>query len=174
VFVIRPVYLYVLGHELIHVLATWLCGGRIDSFRVTPSGGSVTTSKTNMFIELSPYFVPIYTLLLGPIFMFLRVSSFGFANLNSTFLFFLGITLAFHFVMTAEVLKMQQSDIAKSGVILSLVFIFVGNLVITMAVFCPFFGGISFLGFIKSGVSNSITLYTVIFNRIMELFQPIG
>ena len=52
VIVIRPVYLYVLGHEFVHVIATWLCGGKVVSFNVTPAGGSVVTSKTNFFIEL--------------------------------------------------------------------------------------------------------------------------
>jgi len=72
IFIFRPIYIYVLGHEVVHVLATWICGGQIVSFNVSPKGGSVVTSKTNFFIELSPYFVPIYTILIGIIYFFLR------------------------------------------------------------------------------------------------------
>ena len=52
VFVIRPVYLYVLGHEFVHVLATWICGGKVVSFNVSPSGGNVVTSKTNFWEKM--------------------------------------------------------------------------------------------------------------------------
>ncbi|MBU0571579.1 MAG: hypothetical protein KJ995_05070 [Candidatus Omnitrophica bacterium] len=169
VLIIRPVYIYVVGHEFMHVIATWLCGGRIESFRVMPSGGSVTTSKTNIFIELSPYFIPIYTLLLGPIFMILRASIFGFINLNFIFLFLIGFTLTFHFVMTTEVLKMRQSDIAKSGIILSLVFIFTLNLVSVMAVFCPLFSGLSFIVFIKSAVVYTAAAYGFVYQHAQGL-----
>ena len=171
VLIIRPIYIYVVGHELMHVIATWLCGGRVESFRVTPSGGSVTTSKTNIFIELSPYFVPLYTLLLGPIFMLLRVRTLGLMNLNPLFLFLIGFTLTFHFVMTTEVLKMQQSDVAKSGLILSLVFIFTLNLVVVMAVFCPLFSGLSFTAFIKSVVSHSADAYMFLYRHANGLVQ---
>ena len=50
---IKPAFLYVLGHETVHVLATWLCLGKVTSFNVSPQGGSVTTSKSNFFISLS-------------------------------------------------------------------------------------------------------------------------
>ena len=56
VLIMRPTYIYVLGHELVHVVATWLCGGRVVSFNVSPSGGNVATSKTNFFIECSRCF----------------------------------------------------------------------------------------------------------------------
>ena len=61
ILVFKLTYLYTLGHEAIHVIATWLCGGHVTSFSVSKWGGNVSTSKTNFFIELSPYFVPIYT-----------------------------------------------------------------------------------------------------------------
>ncbi|MGD2279474.1 MAG: hypothetical protein PVH45_05215 [Candidatus Omnitrophota bacterium] len=174
VLIMRPVYIYVLGHEFVHVLATWICGGKIVSFSVTPSGGNVVTSKTNFFIELSPYFVPIYTLLLGPIFMLLRTLNVNIAHMSSVFLFLVGATLAFHFVMTSEVLRIKQSDIAKSGFIFSLVLIFIGNLIIIIAVFTPFFDSISFAGFIKSAAANSIDLYRQLVNKIMAVAKIAG
>ncbi|MFH1553166.1 MAG: hypothetical protein ABID83_05995 [Candidatus Omnitrophota bacterium] len=161
VLVIRPAYLYVLGHECVHVIATWLCGGKIVSFSVTPSGGSVVTSKTNFFIELSPYFVPIYTILLGPAFLFLRAAGKGSPFLSVVFVFFVGVTLAFHFVMTSEVIRLRQPDIVRSGLIFSLILIFICNLVIIMAVFCPLFDDLSFVSFIKSAWINSAEIYRV-------------
>ena len=62
-FLFKPVYLYVLGHEAVHVLATWLCLGRVKSFKISSRGGSVSTTKSNFFISLSPYFIPVYAIL---------------------------------------------------------------------------------------------------------------
>jgi hypothetical protein len=165
--IIRPVYLYVLGHECVHVLATWLCGGHVVSFNVTPSGGNVVTSKTNFFIELSPYFVPLYTIILGFVYVIMKSMEVSVPHMSFIFLFLVGATLAFHFVMTAEVLKLQQPDIAKSGLLFSLIVIFVGNLVVIMAVFSPLFR-ISFVNFLRESAVNSGELYRVSYQRGME------
>ncbi len=170
--VIRPVYIYVLAHECAHVLATWISGGHVVSFSVTPSGGNVVTSKTNFFIELSPYFVPVYTLVLGAIYVILKGMRADIPNMSVIFVFLVGFTLAFHFVMTAEIMKMQQSDIAKSGLIFSLVVIFVGNLIVVMAVFSPLFR-ISFLDFIKNSYQNSVEIYRLVYAEIMKLVDRI-
>ncbi|MFQ5951844.1 MAG: hypothetical protein ACE5JK_00345 [Candidatus Omnitrophota bacterium] len=174
VLIIRPVYLYVLGHELVHVLATWLCGGKVLSFNVTPSGGNVATSKTNFFIELSPYFVPFYTLLLGPLFMILKTIKLDIPNMPVIFLFLVGLTLTFHFVMTIEALRLKQADIAKSGFIFSIILIFIGNLIVVMAVFSPFFNDISFVSFLKISTDYSREIYQQLGNKALKLARIVG
>ena len=167
IFIFRPVYLYVLGHEFVHVLATWLCGGTVVSFHVTPSGGNVVTSKTNFFIELSPYFIPIYTIILGLAFWLAGAFSAISPRTSAIFLFLVGATLAFHFVMTNDALRLQQPDLIKSGMIFSLVVIFVLNLFIVMLVFCPIFESISFVAFIKGSVTASNEAYVSIYSNIL-------
>ena len=166
VLIMRPVYIYVLGHEFVHVLATWLCGGHVVSFSVTPSGGNVVTSKTNFFIELSPYFVPIYTLLAGAVFIFLKGMDKISPSMSAIFLFAVGVTLAFHIVMTTEVIKMQQPDIAKSGAVFSFVVIFIINIIVVMAAFSPFFH-MSFVQFIKESGINSWEIYLESYNKTL-------
>jgi len=61
---LKPNYLYVLGHETAHAIATLLCGGRVASFSVSRRGGAITGTKSNFFIALFPYFFPTYTLVL--------------------------------------------------------------------------------------------------------------
>jgi hypothetical protein len=168
VMLFRPAYLYVLGHEFVHVLATWLCGGRVVSFSVRPSGGNVVTSKSNVFIELSPYFVPIYTMALAPAFLILKTLGKETPFMSELFIFLVGFTLAFHFVMTSEVLRLEQPDILKSGALFSLVFIFICNLVITMAVVAPVFDGLSFMDFMRAAVDNTKELYLLIYNKAFE------
>ena len=140
IFFFRPAYVYVFGHELVHALACVLSGGKVTEFRVTREGGGVVTSKTNFFIELSPYFVPIYTILFGIVYALLRAFSAEFRHMPETFLFVTGFTLAFHFVMTSEVLRLKQPDILRSGYIFSFVVVFVGNILVLMAVFSPILG----------------------------------
>jgi len=171
VLIIRPVYLYVLGHEVVHVVATWICGGSIVSFNVMPSGGNVVTSKSNVFIELSPYFVPIYTVLLGPAFLILKWIGIEIPFMSIIFIFLVGFTLAFHFVMTSDALRLRQPDIIKSGVLFSLVFILVANLVVIMIVFCPFFSDLSFADFIKASWSNTTGIYRMAYARAIEIFS---
>jgi len=167
VFVAKPVYIYVLGHEFVHVLATWLCGGKIVSFNVAPSGGSVVTSKTNFFIELSPYFVPMYTVLLGFIYFLFSITGVSVPHKAYLFVFLVGVTLAFHFVMTSEVLKVEQPDILKSGFLFSLVIIFTFNLIIVMAFFTPLFDSVSFIKFIKKAAVDTWAIYGVWSDRII-------
>lgn len=166
--IMRPVFIYVLGHECVHILATWLCGGKVVSFNVSPQGGNVVTSKTNFFIELSPYFVPLYTILLGVIFLALDIANKVAPTISAVFIFLVGVTLAFHFVMTSEVLRMQQPDIIKSGFVFSFILIFIGNLIVVMAVFCPIFDSVSFVSFIKGSWTNSIELYSAIYAKSAE------
>ncbi len=168
VFLIKPVYLYVLGHELVHVVATWICGGSVVAFHVTPSGGNVVTSKTNFFIELSPYFVPLYTILLGFFYWLFLLTGNGSLKASGIFLFLVGFTLAFHFVMTSEALRLQQDDIMKSGVIFSFIIIFISNLIIVTAVFSPIFDNISFTGFLRETWSGAAEIYRVIYERSLQ------
>jgi hypothetical protein len=173
VMVFRPAYLYVLGHEFVHVLATWLCGGKVVSFNVKPSNGNVVTSKSNVFIELSPYFVPIYTIALGLVFLVLKAIGQEPPYMLEIFIFLVGFTLAFHFVMTSEVLRMEQPDIIKSGLIFSLVFILLCNLIITVAVIAPVFDGISFMDFIEEGVDNAKDIYVLIYEKALGIVNKI-
>jgi hypothetical protein len=167
VFVAKPIYAYVLGHEFVHVLATWLSGGKIVAFNVTPSGGSVVTSKTNFFIELSPYFVPMYTVLLGFIYFLLNIMGISIPHKAYLFVFLVGVTLAFHFVMTSEVLKIEQPDILKSGFLFSLIVIFTFNLIVVMAFFTPLFDSVSFVTFIKRAAAESWSTYELWYDRII-------
>ena len=169
IFVFRPVYLYVLGHEFVHVLATWVCGGKVVAFKVTPQGGNVVTSKTNFFIELSPYFVPIYTLLIGPLFLIMDAIGKQPPFVGGVFIFLVGVTLAFHFAMTSEALRLQQPDIMKSGAIFSTSLIFVLNFIVVALVFSPCFGTLSFVDFLEEAVYNSQDIYLMLYNKTIGL-----
>ena len=128
----RPTYLYVLGHEAVHAGVAWLFGGKIKSFKVSEEGGGVGTDKSNTIIELSPYFVPIYAILITVVY-FVIASSY---NINgSTFVFLIGFALAFHIVSTIEILKIRQPDIVKSGYFFSIMMVYILNIVVISVIF---------------------------------------
>ena len=84
----KPTYLYVLGHEAVHAGTAWLFGGKVKSFKVSKEGGSVGTDKSNAVIELSPYFMPIYAIIVALI-SFVVASSY---TVNShVFIFLIGL-----------------------------------------------------------------------------------
>src|SRR5882757_8295889 len=59
----KPMRVYVFGHELTHVLWTWLFGGQVKKFKAGSAGGHVVVTKTNFLIALAPYFFPLYVIL---------------------------------------------------------------------------------------------------------------
>ncbi len=103
----RPMYIYALGHEIVHVLATWLCGGKVTSFNISQSGGNVTTTKSNLFIRLSPYFVPIHAIVLFLLYWGLS-RFYDISRFSNGFIALIGFAMGFHLIMTVEVMKARQ------------------------------------------------------------------
>ena len=138
----RPVYLYVLGHELTHCLFITLFGGKIHKIHVTSKGGFVDTDKTNLLIDLSPYFLPFWTMVLLLPYLILglaaRLGWWTFAqdwlaphSLPMVCLFgLLGLSWAFHLFFTVWMIKIDQPDLKPHGGFFSLVLIYLSNLAV--------------------------------------------
>jgi hypothetical protein len=118
----RPIRTYVFGHELTHAVAGLLSGAKLKSFKVTSKGGSVTLTKTNIWITLAPYFFPIYTVLAVILYKvlsrFLVIDGYYWI-----FIFVVGFTLSFHFGLTSFAVSQGQSDLKRFGKFFSSVFI---------------------------------------------------
>ena len=138
----KPTYLYVLGHETVHAGVAWLFGGKIKSFKVSGDGGKVSTDKSNIFIELSPYFIPLYAIIVTVVY-FVIASSYNINN--ATFIFLIGFALAFHLVSTIEVLKIRQPDLVKSGYFFSVVLVYIFNIVVISLIFGLIFPSFSLI-----------------------------
>jgi len=121
-------YLYVLGHELTHAVFVYLFRGKVTGFHVSTAGGYITTNKTNLVIALSPYFVPLWSVVAAVLFVLLRL----FFDLSRTwdlsFYGLMGLTWTFHIVWTLWMIPRDQPDLKENGTFLSLVVIFFGNL----------------------------------------------
>ncbi|MGD0091330.1 MAG: hypothetical protein ABSE73_15545 [Planctomycetota bacterium] len=126
----RPVTLYVFSHELVHALATWLCLGRVSNLSASTTGGQVTTSKSNTFIRLAPYCVPLYALLVAGIYLALDAWWRPLGAQLHWLACALGFFYAFHVGFTLWSLRRNQPDLKPDGWLFSLVLIYIGNAVI--------------------------------------------
>ncbi len=122
----RPMWLYVVGHELTHALWTWLSLGKVKRWRATSTGGHVIVTKNNFLISLAPYFFPVYVVAIVAIFLLGHLIWEWDRRLAFLHLL-IGAAYAFHVTLTWHVLKSQQSDITQHGYLFSAVVIWLGN-----------------------------------------------
>ena len=127
----KPMRLYVVGHELTHVLWTWMFGGRVKRFKATAKGGHVIITKTNFLIVLAPYFFPLYAVLVGAGFI-LGHLIWDWTPYLVWFHLLVGAAYAFHVTLTWNALQTRQTDITSQGYIFSAVIVFLGNITVLL------------------------------------------
>lgn len=145
---LRPMHTYVFGHEVSHMLMARVFGGKIYDWGHSAKGGFVKTDKTNTWITLAPYLIPLYSVVV----MALYVSSGLLLDVHEALLveagplsfrfkpawFFyilLGLTWWFHATYTCITVHLQQSDLTRNGEFFSMLLIFVCNLALLVALF---------------------------------------
>ncbi len=114
----RPMWLYVVGHELTHALWAMFFGGRVKSIKATSRGGHVVVTKSNPLVILSPYFFPLYAALWVLAFQLIH----GLVGARPPIFWFhlgVGITYAFHVTLTFWILRVRQPDIEGQGWVFS-------------------------------------------------------
>ncbi len=132
---------YVFGHELTHWLVAKLFRRRTGRFRVGREGGSVEIENPNLWITLSPYFIPLYTLIWSGLFFLLRqlqptlIQEYAHYGIG-----IMGGAYAYHLWMTAFALTREQNDLRAYGWFFSLSLILCANL------FLLFLGGLAVTG----------------------------
>jgi len=130
-FLPKPMWIYVLGHELTHAVWAWLFGGEVKKLKVTSRGGHVVITKTNFLIALAPYFFPLYAVLVVAVFAVGNLI-WNWERFLALFDLLLGAAYAFHLTLTAHILKTQQTDITDQGYLFSAVVIFLGNILVLL------------------------------------------
>lgn len=133
----RPVAVYVWAHEMTHAIFVILCGGKVSDFQSSSKGGYVLTNKNNVLISLSPYFFPLYTVILVPVCLLLGAltdlsvlltlpGGFGFRPLWGLFLL-IGLSWGFHITFTMWMIGKDQPDLRINGVFFSVTLIYLVN-----------------------------------------------
>lgn len=129
-------YLYVLGHELTHAVFVVVFRGKVTDFHVSAEGGYITTNKTNLVIALSPYFVPFWSVVCVAIYAAARISTNLTPGWDLAFYATMGVTWTFHMVWTLWMIPRDQPDLKENGTFLSLVIIYLANLLVLVALLC--------------------------------------
>lgn len=127
----KPMWVYVVGHELTHAVWTWLFGGKVKQFKVGSQGGQVVVTKNNFLISLAPYFFPLYAALVVLLFV-LGHLIWNWAAFQVWFHLLLGAAYSFHVTLTGHILRTRQSDITQHGYVFSAVIIFLGNVLVLL------------------------------------------
>jgi hypothetical protein len=125
----KPMWLYVFGHELTHALSGIMSGAKIHSFKANENGGEVRLSKSNVFVALSPYIVPLYAVFVIVVYALVNYW-WPSIYLTRTFQFLLGFMMTFHLSLTYHAFHGRQTDLKMVGFFLSGVLVLFGNLLI--------------------------------------------
>lgn len=129
VFLNRPVRLYILGHELTHLLVAWASGIRGGEMEIGSDGGSVRVERSTFWIAIAPYVIPLYSLLVILGFGFLP-SQADSVLVQRLFPILLGLTWSFHITFTLYAVCQPQSDFHSYGLLGSLSIILLLNLLL--------------------------------------------
>ncbi|MFQ3671678.1 MAG: hypothetical protein SNJ84_09495 [Verrucomicrobiia bacterium] len=132
----RPTWWYVLGHEATHALAVWFSGGRVLRFRVSGTGGEVVADRNSPLIALAPYVFPFYPVVAVGLWLVLSWAWGEAVRFEKVFWVVWGLAWGFHAAFTLSVLKTAQPDFASQGYFFSFVVIALGNLGLFVALFC--------------------------------------
>ena len=159
-------FVYVLGHETTHAILAILCGGKIKAFKVSKKGGSVATTKSNIIISLGPYFIPIYTILFAAGFFvcgYFFQEAYRYINV---FIFIIGFSISFHFLMTINSLFIEQPDIVENGHLFSLAFIYIINIMVLGVLLGLVFDRSAIAGFFKQSAVEVKNIVMFIWMKI--------
>ena len=169
----KPMRTYVFGHELTHALAGILSGATIKRFKAGKNSGHVLLDKDNVWITLAPYFFPIYAFAITICYIFLG----WFIDIKlfyPYFLFFIGLTVAFHIALTWYILRTQQPDLKVYGVFFSLVVTAAMNLIffsILAALVFP--GEMKIFSILIDAIKNTWAIYSYLISGIKIIFDTI-
>ncbi len=165
----KPIFTYVVGHELTHALFAVLFGGSVKSLQVSDRGGRVTITKSNFVITLAPYFFPLYAFSALLFYGAARAANASGVVTNSI-IFFSGAAFAFHLVLTFIFLGADQSDIREQGTLFSYPLIYLFNITFTALLLDVYLAeNMDYLRFLAGGIIKSTNMITLLLKKAYAL-----
>jgi hypothetical protein len=154
---LRPVflYLYVLGHELTHILTIWAFRGRVSDWDATLEGGYVTTDKSNIVIALSPYFIPLWATVGVLVHLLFGLAMELPPAADKVMFGWVGFFWTFHLLWTLWMIPRDQPDLKENGTFLSLVIIYLANQVVLSVLLCAAAQPLGFAEFGHQWLANA-------------------
>ena len=147
-FICRFKRFYIFGHELAHWIFAKIFMKETRNFKVGKDGGAVQVKDPNVWVVLAPYFYPTFTIMWLPFWFLFSHFKEEIPYNYEIFFSLLGMSWAYHLVLTLYALKFEQSDIERCGRPLSFSIIFLFNMIFIY----------SFLTFVTNGPIESLTI----------------
>jgi hypothetical protein len=125
IFLGRGSFISIFEHELTHNLWAILTFRKPVGFQVFKGQGGrfYAEGKDNYMITLSPYFFLTLSFLFLPLFLVIQPSY------HKAFMIILGILTGFHTSTTIKETGLRQDDLHTFGILFSLIFILLGNII---------------------------------------------
>ncbi|WP_234042032.1 hypothetical protein [Persicirhabdus sediminis] len=165
-------YLYVLGHELTHALTVYLCLGHVSSIKVSTDGGYIMTNKSNLFISLSPYFVPFWSVVV--MIIAALIGHFTSFRYQEELLYFaIGGSWAFHMLWTIWMIPRDQPDLKENGTFFSLVIIYLANVSVILCMMVLASSILTWSNVLNHWLNQGQLFYSMserVFTRVISLF----
>ncbi|MDR0724365.1 MAG: hypothetical protein LBF23_04180, partial [Endomicrobium sp.] len=151
-------------------IAGILSGAKIKKFNVGKDSGNVVLNKDNLCITLAPYIFPIYTIIIIASY-FVCGYFFDVKSFYNYFLFFIGMSIAFHIALTVYVLTIEQSDLKVYGTFFSYaVILFVNFIIFTVILALVFLNEISIKNIFIEYFENVVSIYKFIYYGALNIW----
>ncbi len=151
----KPIFTYVIAHELTHALFAVIFGGSVKSIQASERGGRVTVTKSNFLITLAPYFFPLYAFITLLLYGGALAAHAG-ATATNILVSLSGAAFSFHLVLTSIFLQTDQSDIKEQGALFSYPLIYLFNIVFAgLVVYIYLAKDMDYLQFLVGGIMKS-------------------
>ncbi len=116
-------------------------------------------------VKFAPYVLPIYTILILAVYPLFRVFNKS-PLVTEYFVFFSGLSLSLHLVMTAKTLRSKPSDFLKANYIFGFSLVYILNLLLIAICFQLILDNFSFYNFFQGAYTESQRIYHAVFRQI--------
>lgn len=169
----RPVPLFRVSHRLFSVLAVWLFGGQVSTVgeaggggerggkergKKGGGGGEPQTAQGATLVAFSPYVIPLYTVLVCAL-GWILTRWWDPAWVEQPISVLIGVTMAFHWIMTADDLQQQRKRRHVETYLLALGLVFVLTLLVAAACLPWALPDFSFMQALADGFAQTGAMY---------------
>ena len=171
----RPAALFRISHRMFSVLAIWLFGGQVASVEQSGSGSAKGRSakgersegiaQGSPLVAFSPYVIPLYTILVCAV-AWILTRWWDRAFVDGPITFLIGVTSAFHWIMTADELQQQRSRWHVETYLLALGLVFIVTLLVGALCLPWAIPEFSFIQALADGLSNAHAIYATVCQRV--------
>lgn len=167
----KPIFTYVIAHELTHALFAVIFGGSVKSLQASERGGRVTVTKSNFLITLAPYFFPLYAFIALLLYGGALAAHAGTAATN-ILVSLSGAAFSFHVVLTFVFLQTDQSDIREQGALFSYPLIYLFNIAFAAIVVDIYLAkDMDYLQFLVGGIMKSMGMMAMFAKKLSSVIQ---